>query len=166
MSRIIGIDPGRHGAIALLEHGRLVAIVDLPYVGEKSKTRVDMVELERLLWDLIGPAMETPTFVIEEPAFMPGQRGQATASRWLGQIEGVVAGWTPTVVRCYPPVWKRHHGLLKQPKDNSRIHARLLWPTARPWLNRKKDVDRAEAALVARWHFDKITQQQQGATHG
>lgn len=157
MTRTVGIDPGRKGAIALLHGPELVALVDLPV----TKSGIDMTTLARYLAELVGAASETEPparFVIEEPPFMPGQYGQMTKGRDLGRVEGVVSRWDPLPIIARPPVWKRHHGLIKKPKDAARDVALELWPNAVGLLARKKDVDRADAALIARWHYDISTQ--------
>ncbi|MCB0969165.1 MAG: hypothetical protein KDB37_20225 [Ilumatobacter sp.] len=148
--RTIAVDPGRGGAIALLHRDVLVAVVDMPIMPDRA---IDVWTLARYVEDLIGDE-SLPTFVLEEPPFMPDQANQMTKGRDMGRVEATLARFTTTIIPARPPVWKRHHGLIKQPKDASRELALELWPAAEPLLARKGDVDRAEAALIGRWAWD------------
>lgn len=151
MNRTIGIDPGRTGAIALLHNHELVQLVDLP----ATANGIDMLTLRSYLAEMWGPEGAPPaTIVIEELPFMPNQYGQFTKARDLGRVEGVASLYDPTPIAVRPQTWKKHHGLIKQSKDASRELALELWPNAAPLLARKADVDRAEAALIARWWHD------------
>jgi crossover junction endodeoxyribonuclease RuvC len=50
-----------------------------------------------------------------------------------------------------PPVWKRAAGIApgKENKDSARAKAIARWPSHAEMFARKKDIDRAEAALIA-----------------
>ena len=74
--RLVGIDPGSLGALALLDGGRLVDVADMPIVkvrrGKTDKSELEGYELARLLrrWDArLG--------VIEAVGGMTGQSASA-----------------------------------------------------------------------------------------
>ena len=53
-----------------------------------------------------------------------------------------------------PTVWQKHFHLSAE-KDKARALALRLWPDRAESFRRKKDADRAEAALIARWYVEK-----------
>ncbi len=57
-----------------------------------------------------------------------------------------------------PSVWKRHHGILAvaDPKESGRALAIRLFPASAEQFARKKDHNRADAALIAAYGADTI----------
>lgn len=151
MNRTIGIDPGAKGGIALLVNGDLHSIADMPM----TNGRVDLGRFDQYLTDMVGragDADEDVVVVIERQQFMPSEYGQFTKGINFGVLLGLV--FPRPVVEVRPQDWKKHHGLIKKPKDEARVVAIDLWPRASGLLARKKDVDRADAALIGRWWWD------------
>jgi len=70
--------------------------------------------------------------------------GRATVA-----IEAVIALCNIPCSLVEPSIWKRHHGLYGGDKETSRQRALQLFPTAHTLLARKRDHNRAEAALIA-----------------
>ena len=147
---ILGIDPGKSGAIAAFtDGGRLVGIDDMPVAGNL----VSAALLDEMLHNRIDPFADTPgTAVIEQVHAMPGQGVSSSFGfgRSLGVLEGVLAGQGWRIVWVTPAKWKRALGLTAD-KDMSRKRALELWPEHAPLFARKKDDGRAEAALIAHW---------------
>ncbi len=140
MRRVVGIDPGLSGAIALLE-GENVEGWDMPV----SDKRISPALLATILRDV-----KPDLVVIENVASRPGQ-GVASSFKF-GDCAGVcravpaVLGYSVRFVT--PASWKRHHGLSAD-KEESRRRALELWPGNAGLFKRKKDEARAEAALIA-----------------
>lgn len=149
--RILGVDPGLSGALALLGEDDLV-VYDIPTierkVGGRTKRQIDAYNLS--LW-LEYHRLKISLAVIEQVGAMPGQG--VTSSYNFGFTTGVIHGILTNVgvpVRTVvPQVWKRKFGLLGQDKDASRAEAsRRLPKFAAQWPLKKHD-GRAEAALLA-----------------
>lgn len=145
----IGIDPGRSGAIAMMEDEFLISVVDMPViavkVGKTLRNRINPHALASLL-----AFRKIEHAYLEEVASQPGEGavGAFAFGRGYGQIEGILAalGIPYTLVR--PQKWKRALGLPAD-KGASRSRASQLWPGASEQFKRVKDDGRAEAALLA-----------------
>ena len=148
---ILGIDPGKSGAVAVLGHdGALVAVHDMPIVGPI----VSAVLLDELVHDYVDPLHDGPsgTAVIEDVHAMPKQGVTSSFSfgRSLGVAEGVLAGNGYSLRYVSPAKWKKALGLTSD-KGVSRRRAIEVWPNRASWFARVKDDGRAEAALIALW---------------
>jgi len=149
MKIFIAIDPGISGAIAVLnEDSTLNALYDTPVykTGVKNQREVDAIELYNILKNY---TMEV--VVLEKVHSMPGQ-GTTSSFNFgvnLGILKGVVGSLGLTPIMCTPQKWKKHFNLIGKPKDDARILAKSLFPSAS--LERKKDVDRADALLMCLW---------------
>lgn len=152
MTIILGVDPGKSGAIAGLSlNGRLIGVDDMPVVGPI----ISPVLLDQLVHNYVDPlstADHPGTAVIEDVHAMPKQGVSSVFSfgRALGVVEGVVAGNDFAVQYVSPAKWKRQLGLTND-KGISRRRAIELWPERADWFKRVKDDGRAEAALIAYW---------------
>ena len=150
----IGVDPGKTGAIALVDsYGVLITVHDMPLAGGiVSATLVAQLEDWHLdedgLFGGFGPA------VIEDVHSMPKQ-GVASSfgfGRSKGVVEGVFAGAGRPLVYVAPSKWKKDLALSAD-KDGARRRAIELWPAKAQLFARVKDDGRAEAALIAYWHL-------------
>lgn len=146
MERIVGIDPGAKGAIALIE-GETLQIVDMPTSkeGAKPKDRVDPAALALIL------RCFNPSHVwVERVGAMPGN-GVSSMFNFgtaYGYARGipVALGFPTTLIG--PAQWK---SAMRVPasKDAARARASQLLPKhASLWPLVKHD-GRAEAALIA-----------------
>ena len=145
MSRVVGVDPGITGAIALLVDGSLQAVSEMPCFDGEANGRLIALLLEQLEPDVV---------VIEHVQPMP--KNGTIASFSLGKNYGIVIGVASSLqhplVKIRPMDWKKTNGLLKQPKAASRKLAAELWPHMAHRFARVKDDGLAEAALIARAH--------------
>lgn len=149
MTRIIGIDPGLDGALAVLTEYGVTLVHDLPTIeATKGRRQLDSHEFRDLIID-IG---QVDMVVIEDQHAMP-QNGTLSAfsmGRTIGRIDGVLTALERPVTYVQPAAWKK---LLRCPakagKDWSLLTARNLYPHADGWLGRKLDHDRADAILIA-----------------
>lgn len=138
----VGIDPGKTGAIAILDGDALVAVHDMPVVdGQVSAALVAL---------LVGQRLEHAT--VERVSARPGQGVSSTFSFGLsaGVVHGVFGALRIPVDIVTPVAWKRHFRLGAD-KDESRARAIERWPQHAGQFARKRDDGRAEAALIALW---------------
>jgi len=149
----IGIDPGVHGAIAVLEgEDVLHGVYDMPTMNlTGKKQQVNAAEVAKLIefWLPIGVAL------LERVAAMPGQgvSGMFNFGVSYGVMQGVLGTLKIPMVLVSPLVWKRRAGLAGKEKEASRTLAQQLYPAAP--LSRVKDIGRADAILIARFGSQK-----------
>ena len=144
---IVGIDPGNNGGIALLHGDRLIYADHLPIVGKTLSGHL----LNNWFAD-IEP--DTPAMVVVEQVHaMPKQGVSSTFNfgKAVGIIEGVIAARGLPITWVTPQRWKKLMGVTAD-KNTSRQLAINLWPEQAHLFARVKDVDRAEAALIAEWY--------------
>jgi crossover junction endodeoxyribonuclease RuvC len=149
--RILGIDPGLSGALALLTSLGELTVDDMPTVeierGGKSKRELDTAALCSLIRE-----MAPSHAVLERVGARPGQgvTSMFAFGRSCGQIEGAIAARRVPLSYVAPPTWRR---ALSVPvgKDGSRLRASQVLPAHAERWRRVKDDGRAEAALIALW---------------
>lgn len=151
----IGIDPGLDGAVAIWMPSTIgLLVLDLPTVevtrnGKKKRelaTRSFFLDLQ----SVIDPNMTEPMVMIEQVGAMPGQGVSSVFSfgRTYGAIEGVVASLDLPMRRVPPQVWTKKMKV-RDGKDGARAMAMELFPDKAMLFSRKKDHNRADAALLA-----------------
>jgi len=150
---IIGIDPGVTGAIAFIREDGGYHVEDMPVMARgKSSTRKQINPTA--LYDIIGNNLylgESRTeCYLERVTSMPGQGVASMFSMGdsFGCIRGVLAPFTYPLHVITPQSWKKHYKLGKD-KEICRAKAIELFPLAE--LHRKKDHNRAEALLIAKY---------------
>lgn len=153
MTAVLGVDPGKSGALARYCDARdTLEIMDMPTLelakGKKKVTRIDAVQLAYRLNQLASRGLDL--VVIEQPLALPGQNSASVfdIGRSFGMIEGLVAGLRVPFEIAHPVVWKR---AMKCPaaKDGALARATQLLPQHAQLWPLKKHADRAEAALIA-----------------
>lgn len=149
--RILGVDPGCYGALALMVDGKLVDVEDMPIFsirrGKTDKAEVAGTELAGFM------LMAKPDIVvIEQVGGLPGQSAPAAFNfgRAAGAVEYTAKALVYRVEFVAPVTWKKALRV-NEGKDGSRAMASRLWPDAADYFKRKKDDGRAEAALIAEW---------------
>jgi len=149
--KIIGIDVGLNGAIAMMRGETLTGIVDMPTVSltrnGKAKRQISIPELIAILDEF------KPEEAYCERVFaMSGQGVTSVFSfgRSLGAIEGVIAARSIKATLITPQVWQKAMGVTGG-KDGARARAMELFPYNVDYFKRKKDDGRADAALIACW---------------
>lgn len=150
MTRVLGLDPGQSGAIALYDtaHPAAITVADMPVVGGA----VDAVELSRIIREC------APDLVVVEAVHSMPKQGVASSFKFgtsYGIALGVVGALHLTHRLVAPTVWKKHFRLSSD-KEQSRALAIRTWPECGKSFSRKKDADRAEASLLARFGADAI----------
>jgi hypothetical protein len=149
--KILGIDPGLSGAYALIKDGEIVCSGDLPRLGDGAQSRVAGALFGSVVKEL------APDFaVIESVSAMPKQGVSSTFrfGRAVGTIEGVATALLVPMHHVIPGKWKGYFHLTGKPDggaEASRQAAIQRWPAHAALFSRKKDHNRAEAALIALW---------------
>ena len=148
-SRIIGIDPGASGAIALLVGRELVSVHDMPTVTvERNKAQKRQVCPAGL--SLLMQQLSPHRAIVDKVGARPGQGVSSMFSfgRSVGIIEGVLAAKQIPVTFVTPQSWQKQSGAAKG-KDGSRQRVMELFPQEAHLFARVKDDGRADAVLIA-----------------
>lgn len=152
--RVLGIDPGLTGALALLnDEGALVGVHDIPTVDGQ----IDGYQLK-----LTIAALAPDHVFVELLHAMPKNGSRAAFSQ--GDSWGAIR----TAIQCAripyttvtPSKWKQRLGITrgatdKERKEISRRRAIELYPGL-GFFDRKKDHNRAEAALIATYGHKEL----------
>ena len=149
--RTLGIDVGLNGAIALVQDGELIGVVDMPTVtldrNGKAKRQVSVPEVV----DIIKQFDPNEAYV-EKVFAMAGQGVTSVFSfgRSLGVVEGVLTTMKIKTTLITPQTWQKGLGMTGG-KDGSRARAMELFPEQTALFKRVKDDGRSDAALIALW---------------
>ena len=151
--RIIGIDPGLSGAIAVLDDLKIFDLFDMPIMpeGKKNKNQLNSAQLVNIIKRHIHT---NSTFVIvEQVSAMPGQgvTSMFNFGQSFGAIKGICASLNLPIFYVRPAKWKKHFDLINASKDASRTKAIEMYPSISDRLRKKKDVNKADAILIARY---------------
>ena len=154
--RIIGIDPGLSGGIAILDDLKIFDVFDMPIMseGKKNKNQLNSAQLVNIIKKNI---VSGNTFVIvEQVSAMPGQgvTSMFNFGQTFGSIKGICAALNLPIFYVRPAKWKKHFELINSSKDASRTKVIEMYPAISSRLSRKKDVNKADAILIARYFRD------------
>ena len=149
MSRVIGVDPGASGAIALVVDGVLHQVVDMPTVTVTRNSSQKRQVSPAGVADIIR-SMKPDTAIVEKVGAMPGQGVSSMFSfgRSVGIIEGALAALQVPATFITPQAWQKAVGAAKG-KDGSRQRVMELFPRDSHLFARVKDDGRADAVLIA-----------------
>lgn len=179
MTVIIGIDPGKSGAIAVKSNDRY-SVYDIPTLtvisgkGKRLKKSVDydITALHTLLVSIVCVARRIePVYAVVERAeavtygatsargsYHNSAQTNFSKGRGYGIIEAVLQiNGVLIIASPRPGDWKRGLGLTDpskaytDKKEASRLMALDLYPELADELKRKKDNGRAEALLLIEW---------------
>ena len=152
--RIIGIDPGIQGALAILDNEKVIDIVDLPVMseGKKNKKQLNGAYLSDYLKKHILN-IENTVVVVEQVNAMPGQgvTSMFNFGQTFGVIKGICAALKIPIYFVRPSKWKKHFDLIRSSKDASRTKVIEMYPSLSNLLSKKKDVNKSDAILIARF---------------
>lgn len=149
MSAILGIDPGAHGAIAVMdETGALLEIVDMPTTPEANGRTATNAPLLGGILARTHARIAFCEFVSARPT--DAKTSAFAFGRARGCIEGACGVLGLPIVFLTPPTWKRIADIPPgvDNKDLARTRAIARWPAHAELFRRKSDVDRAEACLI------------------
>lgn len=149
-SLVIGIDPGAHGAIAVLdEGGQLLDVVDMPSTREANGRTATNAPLLAGILARAHARVAYCEFVGARPT--DAKVAAFSFGRARGVIEGCAGALGLPIVFLAPSTWKRVADIPPgvENKDVARTRAIARWPAHADLFARKCDVDRAEACLIA-----------------
>ena len=94
--------------------------------------------------------------MVEHVNAMPGQgvTSMFNFGQSFGVIKGICAALALPINFVRPAKWKKYYSLINTNKDASRTKAIELYPKNSADLSRKKDTNRADAILIARYFSD------------
>ena len=155
--RIIGIAPGLSGGIAIIDDLKIFDIFDMPIMseGKKNKNQLNSAQLVNIIKNHI--TIKDKTFVIvEQVSAMPGQgvTSMFNFGQTFGAIKGICASLGLPIFYVRPAKWKKHFDLINSSKDASRTKVIEMYPSISARLSKKKDVNKADAILIARYFRD------------
>ena len=152
--KIIGIDPGLSGAIAVMHNTKVINMYDMPVMaeGKKNKRQLNSSQLVNIIKDNINEDEET-IVVVEQVNAMPGQgvTSMFNFGQTFGAIKGVCAALKLPIFFVRPSKWKKHFELINSSKDASRTKVIEMYPKLSSQLAKKKDVNKSDAILIAKF---------------
>ena len=155
--KIIGIDPGLSGAIAVMHDKKVINIYDMPVMaeGKKNKRQLNSSQLVNIIKENINEGEET-IVVVEQVNAMPGQgvTSMFNFGQTFGAIKGVCAALKLPIFFVRPSKWKKHFELINSSKDASRTKVIEMYPTLSGQLAKKRDVNKSDAILIAKFYFE------------
>ena len=154
---IFGIDPGISGAISILENKKVIEVFDMPTMidGKKNKRQVNGAQVTNIIKERLNMDRDT-VVVVEHVNAMPGQgvTSMFNFGQSFGVIKGVCSALGIPIYFVRPTKWKKHFKLIKTNKDASRTKVIEVYPEISSKLSRKKDANKADAILIARYFND------------
>lgn len=156
---IIGIDPGKSGAIALVMSDKDAEVYDTP--TEKLKLggqEYKISDMLGLLLDLKDKGARE-AYIEDVHTFRgDGVVGAFSFGRGVGIWHGLLCACKIPFHRVLPQKWQKHFGLTDtngvDRKTMSRQVASAMYPSLSPLFTRVKDHDRAESLLIGRYGLD------------
>ena len=154
---VVGIDPGLNGAIAVLQDKKVLSITDMPVMadGKKNKRQLNNAQLAEILRKNTSEGDEI-SIVVEQVNAMPGQgvTSMFNFGQTFGAIKGVCAALQLPIFFVRPSKWKKYFELINSSKDSSRTKAIEMYPYLSDQLAKKKDVNKSDAILIARFFIE------------
>ena len=130
---------------------------DMPVMaeGKKNKRQLNSSQLVNILTDNIS-GDEEAIVVVEQVNAMPGQgvTSMFNFGQTFGAIKGVCAALKLPIFFVRPSKWKKHFELINSSKDASRTKVIEMYPTLSSQLAKKRDVNKSDAILIAKFYFE------------
>lgn len=148
--KILGIDPGKTGALALFDPTRTAKsglrwiVHDIAPTTGELRDWLRRFAPDHAFLEYVTPMMGWGTV----PSFRLGESS--------GKIQATLECCDVPTIRVVPSAWKRHHGLIKQDKDSGRRLAINTFPELAELLRRKMDHGRADAVLIAAYGASRL----------
>ena len=156
---IIGIDPGLSGSICFFQDGKILDVLEMPTMteGKKNKKQVNGSQIyNEILKRIKNIDKKDIKVIIEQVSAMPGQgvTSMFNFGQTFGSIKGICAALGLPIFYVRPAKWKKHFELINSSKDASRTKVIEMYPSISSRLTKKKDVNKADAILIARYFRD------------
>ena len=154
---IIGIDPGINGAICFFQNGEVKDVLEMPTMaeGKKNKRQINGAQVTNIIKERLRENEEV-LVVVEHVNAMPGQgvTSMFNFGQSFGVIKGICSALSIPIYFVRPAKWKKQFNLIKTNKDASRTKVIEIYPQISGKLSRKKDSNKADAILIARYFND------------
>ena len=155
--KVIGIDPGLSGAIAVIEGNKVLNILDMPVMseGKKNKKQLNSAQLVNIIKQNVSNDEEVAV-IVEQVNAMPGQgvTSMFNFGQTFGAIKGICAALNLPIFFVRPSKWKKLFGLINSSKDASRTKTIEMYPLLSSQLSKKKDVNKSDAILIAKFYIE------------
>ena len=153
---IIAIDPGITGSICFFEDGKIINLVEMPNMtdGKKNKKQVNGSQIYNEISSRIkNIEKKNVKVVIEQVSAMPGQgvTSMFNFGQSFGVLKGICSAMQLPMYFVRPAKWKKYFNLINSEKDASRTKAIQVFPYISPQLSRKKDSNKADSILIAKY---------------
>ena len=156
---IIGIDPGISGSICFLKDGKILDVLEMPTMteGKKNKRQVNGAQVYNEILKRIDKIdKQNIRVVIEQVSAMPGQgvTSMFNFGQSFGILKGICSAMHLPIYYVRPAKWKKYFNLINSEKDASRTRAIEIFPYFSAQLSKKKDINKADAILIASFFFE------------
>jgi crossover junction endodeoxyribonuclease RuvC len=156
---VIGIDPGITGSICFFEDGKIIDLIEMPNMadGKKQKKQVNGAQIyNEILLRTKNIEKKNIKVVIEHVSAMPGQgvTSMFNFGQSFGVLKGICSAMQLSMYFVRPAKWKKYFSLINSEKDASRTKAIQIFPYISNQLSRKKDANKADAALIASFFYE------------
>ena len=156
---IIGIDPGISGSICFFQDGKIIDVVEMPIMteGKKNKKQVNGSQIfNEILKRIENIDKKNIKVVIEQVSAMPGQgvTSMFNFGQSFGILKGICSAMQLPMYFVRPAKWKKYFNLINSEKDASRTRAIEIFPYFSSELSRKKDINKADAILIANFYYE------------
>ncbi len=156
---VIGIDPGISGSICFFEDGKILDVIEMPTMtdGKKNKKQVNGSQIYNEILKVITKAEnKNVRVVIEQVSAMPGQgvTSMFNFGQSFGILKGICSAMQLPMFFVRPAKWKKYFNLINSEKDASRTRAIEIFPYFSSQLSKKKDSNKADAILLASFHYE------------
>ena len=156
---IIGIDPGISGSICFFLDGIIQDVVEMPTMteGKKNKKQVNGSQIfNEISGRITRIDNKDVKVVIEQVSAMPGQgvTSMFNFGQSFGILKGICSAMHLPVYYVRPARWKKYFNLINAEKDASRTRAIEIFPYFSAQLSKKKDINKADAILIASFFFE------------
>ena len=156
---IIGIDPGISGSICFFEDGKIIDVIEMPTMieGKKNKKQVNGSQICNEISKRISKFENHEIrVIIEQVSAMPGQgvTSMFNFGQSFGILKGICSSMQLPMYFVRPAKWKKYFGLINCSKDASRTKAIEMYPSISDQLSKKKDVNKSDAILIARFYSE------------
>ena len=156
---IIGIDPGISGSLCFFQNGKIIDLVEMPSMaeGKKNKRQVNGAQIYNEIY-LRTKNIEKKDIkvIIEQVSAMPGQgvTSMFNFGQSFGVLKGICSAMHLPMYFVRPAKWKKYFNLINSEKDASRTRAIEIFPYFSAQLSKKKDINKADAILIASFFFE------------
>ena len=156
---IIGIDPGITGSICFFQDGKIIDVIEMPNMpeGKKNKKQVNGAQIYYEISSRIKDIKkEDIKVIIEQVSAMPGQgvTSMFNFGQSFGILKGICSAMQLPMYFVRPTKWKKYFNLINSEKDASRTKAIEMYPSIAEKLSKKKDVNKSDAILIARYYYE------------